>query len=193
MEGWSFHHSIVSGSGFLCCFLLFQPSLWTISKECAPSRATRGLAGVDEAGRGPLAGPVIAAAVILPGAGISQRLFDSKKITQKKREALYKTILSEAIGVGMGVIGQDEIDLLNILQATLKAMSLAIGSLPTSPDFILIDGPHGLSLPIPQRPIKKGDQLSNSIAAASIVAKVTRDRIMLEYHEKYPPVSFRQT
>lgn len=148
------------------------------------------IAGVDEVGRGPLAGPVIAAAVILPKAGIREKLFDSKKITQKKREKLYETIHSEAIGVGVGVIGQDEIDLLNIFQASLKAMVSAIRKLPLPPDFILIDGPHGLSLPIPQKPIKKGDQLSNSIAAASIVAKVTRDRLMLEYHERYPQYHF---
>jgi ribonuclease HII len=190
MEGWvvpSFH-CVWERVPVLFPSLPTQPMDY-FERMCSKQGYQR-IAGVDEAGRGPLAGPVIAAAVILPGAGIGQRLFDSKRITQKKREDLYKTILSEAIGVGMGVIGQDEIDLLNILQATLKAMSLAIGSLPISPDFILIDGPHGLSLPIPQRPIKKGDQLSNSIAAASIVAKVTRDRIMLEYHEKYPQYHF---
>jgi ribonuclease HII len=148
------------------------------------------IAGVDEVGRGPLAGPVVAAAVILPQGGISQKLFDSKKISPKKREALYPSILSEALGVGIGAVGQEEIDLLNILQATLKAMALAIGNLPFPPDFILIDGPHGLNLPIPQKPIPKGDQLSNSIAAASIVAKVTRDRMMLEWHGKYPEYNF---
>jgi ribonuclease HII len=170
------------------------PSLPTQPMDYFESRCSRQgyrrIAGVDEVGRGPLAGPVIAAAVILPEAGISQRLFDSKKITQKKREDLYKIIFSEAIGVGMGVVGQDEIDLLNIFQATLKAMALAVRDLPIPPDFILIDGPHGLSLPIPQKPIKKGDQLSNSIAAASIVAKVTRDRMMLGYHERYPQYQF---
>jgi ribonuclease HII len=153
-------------------------------------RGYRRIAGVDEVGRGPLAGPVVAAAVILPDAGISERLFDSKAITHKKREDLYRTIFSEAVGVGVGVIGQDEIDLLNILQASLKAMVLAVRDLPISPDFILIDGPQGLGLPVPQKPIKKGDRLSNSIAAASIVAKVTRDRMMVGYHEKYPQYHF---
>lgn len=148
------------------------------------------IAGVDEVGRGPLAGPVVSAAVILPKDGIGQKLFDSKKISSKKRENLYKLILSEALGVGIGIIGQEEIDLLNIFQATLKAMALAVGNLPTLPDFILIDGPQGLGLPIPQKPIRKGDQLCNSVAAASIVAKVTRDRMMLEWHQKYPQYNF---
>lgn len=148
------------------------------------------IAGVDEVGRGPLAGSVVAAAVILPRDGIGERLFDSKKISSKKREHLYESILVKAQGIGIGIIGQEEIDRLNILQATLKAMAVAIENLPTPPDFILIDGPHGLRLPIPQKPIRKGDQLSNSIAAASIVAKVTRDRMMLECHQKYPQYNF---
>jgi ribonuclease HII len=148
------------------------------------------IAGVDEVGRGPLAGPVVAAAVILPKGGIGQKLFDSKKISPKKREDLYESILSKALGVGIGAIGQEEIDLLNIFQATLKAMTLAVGNLPIPPDFILIDGPQGLSLPVTQKPIRKGDQLSNSIAAASIVAKVTRDRMMLEWHQRYPQYNF---
>ena len=148
------------------------------------------IAGVDEVGRGPLAGPVVAAAVILPKDGIGEELFDSKKISSKKREELNEIILSKALGVGIGTIGQEEIDLLNILQASLKAMSLAVKNLPTPPDFILIDGLQGLTLPIPQKPIRKGDQLSNSIAAASIVAKVTRDRMMLECHQRFPQYNF---
>ncbi len=153
-------------------------------------RGFQRIAGVDEVGRGPLAGPVLAAAVILPEGGIGQKLFDSKKITPKKREDLSQAILSEAIGVGIGIVGQEEIDLLNIFDATLKAMGLAVESLPIPPDFILIDGPHGLRIPIAQKPIRKGDQLSNSIAAASIVAKVTRDRMMLDWHQKYPQYNF---
>ena len=148
------------------------------------------IAGVDEVGRGPLAGPVVAAAVILPKDGIEEELFDSKKISSKEREKLYEIILSKTLGVGIGTIGQEEIDLLNIFQATLKAMALAVENLPTPPDFLLIDGPQGLRLSIPQKPIRKGDQLCNSIAAASIVAKVTRDRMMLEYHQKYPHYNF---
>ena len=148
------------------------------------------VAGVDEVGRGPLAGPVVAAAVVLPRDGIGEKLFDSKQIPSKKREELYEIIFSRALGVGIGTIGQEEIDQLNILEATLKAMVLAIGRLPIPPDFILIDGNQGLRLSIPQKPIRKGDQLSNSIAAASIVAKVTRDRMMLDYHQKYPHYNF---
>ncbi len=153
-------------------------------------RGYQRIAGVDEVGRGPLAGPVIAAAVILPKDGIKERLFDSKKISAKKREHLYGAILSEAQGVGIGMIGQEEIDRINILQATLKAMALAIQNLPILPDFILIDGSQGITLPVPQKTIRKGDQLCNSVAAASIVAKVTRDRMMLEYHQQYPQYNF---
>jgi len=154
-------------------------------------RGYRRIAGVDEVGRGPLAGPVVAAAVILPQAGIGEKLFDSKQISSKKREELYETISSEAEGVGIGIVGQEEIDRINILQATLKAMALAIQNLPHPPDFILIDGSQGgLALSIPQKPIRKGDRLCNSIAAASIIAKVTRDRMMLECHQRYPQYNF---
>jgi len=153
-------------------------------------RGYQKIAGVDEVGRGTLAGPVVAAAVILPKDGIGERLFDSKKISPKKREHLCETILSEAQGVGIGIIGQEEIDRINILQATLKAMAVAIQNLPILPDFILIDGSQGITLPVPQKTIRKGDQLCNSIAAASIVAKVTRDRMMLECHQQYPQYNF---
>jgi ribonuclease HII len=148
------------------------------------------IAGLDEVGRGPLAGAVVAAAVILPKNGIEEELYDSKKISSKKREELYEIILSKALGVGIGMVGQEEIDLLNIFQATLKAMALAVENLPIPPDFLLIDGIQGLRLSIPQKPIRKGDQLSNSIAAASIVAKVTRDRMMLDWHQRYPQYNF---
>ncbi len=148
------------------------------------------IAGVDEAGRGPLAGPVVAAAVILPEEGIGERLFDSKQIPSKKREELYELILKKALGVGVGLVHQEEIDFLNILRATLKAMTLAIENLSLTPDFILIDGDQPLPLPFPQRSIRKGDRLCNSIAAASIVAKVTRDRIMMECHRRFPQYNF---
>ncbi len=150
----------------------------------------RRIAGVDEAGRGPLAGPVVAAAVILPEDGIGERLFDSKKISPNRRYALYDLILSRALGVGIGSVWQEEIDLINIFQATLKAMSLAVKNLPYPPDFILIDGNRGIDIPLPQKAIRKGDQLCQSISAASIVAKVTRDRIMDEFHMIYPQYNF---
>jgi len=153
-------------------------------------RGYRRIAGIDEVGRGPLAGPVVAAAVILPGQGIGQELFDSKQISPKKREVLYTSILSGALGVGIGIVGPEEIDDLNILQATHKAMIVAVQNLPSPPDFILIDGIHGLRLPIPQKTLPKGDQRCDSIAAASIVAKVTRDRMMMEYHARYPQYDF---
>jgi ribonuclease HII len=153
-------------------------------------RGYQRIAGVDEVGRGPLAGPVVAAAVILPQKGIEERLYDSKKISSKKRDELYERILSKASGVGIGIIGQVEIDLLNIFQATLKAMALAIENLPHPPDFVLIDGNQVVPIPLPQKPIRKGDQLSTSIAAASIVAKVTRDRMMMDWHQKYPHYNF---
>ncbi len=148
------------------------------------------IAGVDEVGRGPLAGPVVAAAVILPRDGIGFQLFDSKQISSRKGEELYPSILEKALGVGIGIIGQEEIDTLNIFQATLKAMIVAIEKLPQLPDFLLIDGTQGLRFSVPQKSIAKGDRLSNSIAAASIVAKVTRDRIMDECHQKYPEYDF---
>jgi len=154
------------------------------------SRGFQRIAGIDEVGRGPLAGPVVAAAVILPRQGISQELFDSKKLSSQKRDDLYDVILSEALGVGVGVVGQKTIDLLNILEATLEAMALAVKNLGTLPDFLLVDGLHGPRLPIPQKPIPKGDQLSNSISAASIIAKVTRDHLMEEYHREYPQYNF---
>ncbi|MBM4341507.1 MAG: ribonuclease HII [Deltaproteobacteria bacterium] len=153
-------------------------------------RGYQRIAGVDEAGRGPLAGPVVAAAVILPEEGIGQKLFDSKQIPSKKREELHEVILSKAVGVGIGTIYAEEIDLLNILQAALKAMVLAVESLPLSPDFILIDGNQSIPSTLPQKPIRKGDRICNSIAAASIVAKVTRDRMMLDCHQQYPQYNF---
>ena len=153
-------------------------------------RGYRQIAGVDEVGRGPLAGPVVAAAVILPEKGIPARLLDSKQLSPRRREELYPIILSQALGVGVGTVGAEEIDRVNILQATFQAMIQAIERLPFSPDFLLIDGNQGLRFSVPQKSIPKGDRLSNSIAAASIVAKVTRDRMMDEYHRQYPQYNF---
>lgn len=150
----------------------------------------RRIAGIDEAGRGPLAGPVVAAAVILPEEGFPLRLFDSKKIPSKKREELYGQILEKALGVGIGIVPPEEIDRINILQATLKAMVLAVERLPLTPDLILIDGRQRLPIPLPQRSLCKGDTMCNSIMAASIVAKVTRDGLMLEGHRRYPQYNF---
>ncbi len=150
----------------------------------------RNIAGIDEAGRGPLAGPVVAAAVIFPRGWIDEEITDSKRLTPRRREYLHGKILSHSRSVGIGVVDQGEIDRTNILQATLKAMEMAVMKLSPHPDYLLVDGIQGIPIQIPQRPIKKGDTLSISIAAASIVAKVTRDRMMMEHHERYPQYNF---
>ena len=156
----------------------------------------RNIAGIDEAGRGPLAGPVVAAAVIFSrewtneGGWTDEGITDSKRLTPQRREELYDKILSSAQSIGIGVVDQGEIDRTNILQATLKAMEMAVLQLSPLPDYLLVDGIHGISIQIPQLLIKRGDTLSISIAAASIVAKVTRDRIMIEHHERYPRYNF---
>jgi ribonuclease HII len=154
------------------------------------SHGFRLIAGLDEAGRGPLAGPVVAAAVILPIPGFQEQLWDSKKLCPEKREFLYQKILHLAVTVGTGIVEADEIDRINIGRATEKAMALAVRHLGRQPNLLLIDGIIPVPLPMPQRTIIKGDNLCVSIAAASVVAKVTRDRIMMAYHEKYPQYNF---
>jgi ribonuclease HII len=150
------------------------------------------VAGIDEAGRGPLAGPVVAAAVILPPGYLNSEINDSKKLSAAKREELYEIISKEAVAIGMMVVDADVIDRVNILQATLQAMRDAVLELPTSPDFLLIDGNQRVPILTPQKPIVKGDALSISIAAASIIAKVSRDRIMEMYHRQFPQYNFQQ-
>ena len=148
------------------------------------------VAGIDEAGRGPLAGPVVAAAVILfPQTGIPG-LNDSKLLSELKRERLFSEIKSKALSIGVSVISPDIIDSVNIYQATRLAMKEAVEKLQTRPELLLIDGPLSIDLEINQQAIIKGDRLSNSIAAASIVAKVTRDQIMLQLHEQFPLYRF---
>ena len=144
------------------------------------------VAGVDEAGRGPLAGPVIAAAVIFQKKRIPKGLNDSKKLTARTREKLYARILEKAIAVGVGEASVDEIDLINIRQATHLAMARAVRALSPAPAFALVDGNDAPALPCPCDTIVGGDGISLSIAAASIVAKVTRDRLMAELHELHP-------
>ena len=148
------------------------------------------IAGVDEAGRGPLAGPVVAAAVILPKNHNIQGLRDSKKLAKKKREELYPLIYKEAISVGIGEIDEKTIDKINIRQATFKAMQIALGKLTPRPDKALIDGEKLPSQIIPNIGIIGGDSIEDSIKAASIVAKVTRDRIMKEYSIIFPEYGF---
>lgn len=153
-------------------------------------RGFRCLAGIDEVGRGPLAGPVTAAAVVLPADLDLPDVRDSKQLSPSQREACSRTILSSALDVGIGLVEAPEIDRINILQATLRAMALAIGNLENPPDYLLIDGPYRLPLHFPQEGIPKGDQKCLSIAAASIVAKVHRDRLMCDYHRLYPVYGF---
>lgn len=159
-------------------------------EEEIQAQGFRVIAGLDEAGRGPLAGPVVAAAVVLAPTKKMAGIDDSKKLSPKQREKIFSLILQQAAAVGIGVVDAREIDRLNILRASLKAMEQAVQNLPLSPDFLLIDGIHSLTLPLAQRAIPKGDQRCQSIAAASIVAKVTRDRLMLAYHDEYPQYNF---
>jgi ribonuclease HII len=147
------------------------------------------IAGLDEAGRGPLAGPVVAGCVILNPHVIIPGLNDSKKLTEGQRDRLCKSICESASDFGVGIVDADEIDRINILEATKKAMLLAVEDLKAPPDYLLIDA-LTLGINIPQKGLIKGDSRSASIAAASIIAKVTRDRIMVRYHELYPEYGF---
>jgi len=148
------------------------------------------IAGIDEAGRGPLAGPVVAAAVVLPRSHAIPGVDDSKKLTAARRDTLYDCIMAAALAVGVGISDNLTIDRINILQATLRAMETAVRELPVVPDYLLIDGISKTSLHIPQKTVKQGDSRSMSIAAASIIAKVTRDRLMAEYDRHYPGYGF---
>ena len=148
------------------------------------------ICGIDEAGRGPLAGPVVAGAVILPKDRLILYANDSKKLSEKKREELYDVIMSEALCVGVGVVSPEVIDEINILQATYEAMRQAISQLAIKPDLLLNDAVTIPEVDIKQVPIVKGDAKSLSIACASIIAKVTRDRMMREYDKIYPEYGF---
>jgi ribonuclease HII len=148
------------------------------------------IAGVDEAGRGPLAGPVVSAAVILDPKHAISGLKDSKQLSTLQREALYEVICDKALAYGIGRAEVWEIDTLNILQATLLSMRRAVLQLPIKPSMVYIDGQHCPILPYPMRAIVKGDSLIQAISAASIIAKVTRDRLMMQYHQAYPEYGF---
>ena len=148
------------------------------------------IAGIDEVGRGPLVGPVVTAAVILPRDFYDERINDSKKLTEKKRELLYDVIMENAVSVGIGISSEDVIDEINILEATKKAMIEAVNNLSIKPEHLLIDAVK-LNIDIPQTSIIKGDAKSESIAAASIIAKVTRDRMMTELDKKHPEYDFK--
>ncbi|MEJ2696684.1 MAG: ribonuclease HII [Candidatus Sulfobium sp.] len=150
------------------------------------------LAGVDEAGRGPVAGPVVAAAVIMPDSLRIEGLRDSKKVPEKEREVLFREIVCQAEDIGVGIVGHEEIDRLNILGATRKAMQSAVWDLRLTPDLVVIDAVTLPSLKARQLSFFKAESKSASVAAASIVAKYVRDAVMLHYHDVYPAYNFRK-
>lgn len=150
------------------------------------------IAGVDEAGRGPLCGPVVAGAVILPKNYHLEGLTDSKKLSEKKREEFYQKLHEDAIAIGVGIVSAKEIDEINILEASRKAMYLAIEDLGITPEYILSDAMSLNDIDIPSRPIIHGDALSLSIAAGSVIAKVTRDHIMLEIDKEHPEYNIKK-
>lgn len=165
---------------------------WLEYEDKAFSEGYNIVCGVDEAGRGPLAGPVYAAAVILPKGYVIDGVNDSKKLTEKKRELLFDVIRNEAVACSIGIADEKEIDEINILQATFLAMRRAVEGLSVKADIALIDGNKKPGLDITEWDIVKGDAKSASIAAASIIAKVSRDRYMLEMAEKYPEYHFEK-
>ena len=148
------------------------------------------ICGVDEAGRGPLCGPVVAAAVILPKDICIEGVNDSKKLSEKKREKLYDDIMTRALAVGVGISDVDVIEKVNILNATKLAMIQAINNLQITPDYVIVDGNQKIDITIPLDTVIKGDAKSESIACASIIAKVTRDRMLLKYDKAYPEYGF---
>ncbi len=166
-----------------------EVNLWEIEKTWA-DRGFHAICGIDEAGRGPLAGPVCAAAVILPEGVEIPGLNDSKKLTDKKRRELFPIIEEQALAYGIGWASQEEIDDINILQATFLAMSRAVEQLNIRPDLALVDGNRAPTLDLPVETVVKGDSLSASIAAASVLAKVSRDDVMLRMAEEYPGYGF---
>ena len=163
--------------------------LWRFEEELF-SNGIKMIAGIDEVGRGPLAGPVVAAAVILPEGIFIEGINDSKKVNKLRREAIYNVIMKEALGVGIGIVENDIIDEINILNATKLAMKEAVKKLPCVPQYLLIDALELDDIAIKQKGIVGGDGKSISIAAASIVAKVTRDQIMERYDSSYPEYKF---
>jgi ribonuclease HII len=165
--------------------------LWALEKK-ARDMGHQIVAGIDEAGRGPLAGPVVSAAVILPDDVDLPGIDDSKKLTPARRNRLYNRLYTVARAIGIGVVDTAEIDRVNILQATLRSMAMAVANLEPRPDHLLIDGIFTIASDVSQQAIKKGDSLSISIAAASIVAKVTRDRIMAQLDILFPEFGFIQ-
>jgi ribonuclease HII len=166
-----------------------EPDPWAFERR-ARKKGFRRIAGLDEAGRGPLAGPVVSAAVILPRRFPVEGVGDSKKLAPAKRLYLYEKIYEYAAGIGIGIVDAVEIDRINILKASLLSMSISIQNLDPRPDFLLVDGICPVASDIPQETITGGDALAISIGAASIVAKVTRDRLMERYDLEFPEFGF---
>ncbi len=166
-----------------------KADLWAFEKALAADGHAK-IAGVDEAGRGPLAGPVVSAAVILPADFDAREITDSKQLTVRQRERLLGHIYAHAQAIGIGIVDALEIDRINILQAAKLSMVMALENLGPQPDYVLIDGNFTIQTLLPQQPIVKGDARSISIAAASIVAKVSRDKLMLRYHDDFPQFGF---
>ena len=161
---------------------VYEKSLW--------QKDIKLVAGIDESGRGPLAGPVVAAVAIFPPFKKIEGIRDSKQLSPSRREQLFEFIIREALDWGVGIVSERIIEEINILQATRLAMIKAIQDMKTSPEFLLIDGPISLDVDISQKPIIKGDEKSFSIGAASIIAKVLRDRLMRKYHRLFPEYGF---
>lgn len=168
----------------ILAMLSYERAMWAIGIER--------IAGIDEAGRGPLAGPVVAAAVIFPQAVRIAGVNDSKKLSPSQREQLYRKISAAALAIGIGIVAERVIDQINILQATYRAMKDAIASLSLQPQHVLVDGRSIPDLDLPQTAIIGGDARCFSVAAASIIAKVTRDRLMREYDRQFPEYGFAQ-
>jgi ribonuclease HII len=172
------------GSGLACDPLFFERSARASGYSC--------IAGLDEAGRGPLAGPVVAAAAVLPEGQLIPGLTDSKQVAESERERLFDVIRERAVCYGIGIVDERTIDEVNILQATIIAMERALEQLSPRPDYLLIDALTLKRVQLPQIPLIKGDCRSHSIAAASILAKVARDRLMVALHEMFPQYNFQK-
>ena len=173
--------------------LLRLQELKKIEEDIYTSQKINYICGIDEAGRGPLAGPVVVASVIMPRDSMIEGVNDSKKVSEKKREKLYEEIIENAISYSVGIVDQKEIDRVNILNATKAGLTESIKGLEVKPEMILVDALTGIdTCGIPYQSIINGDAKSYSIAAASIIAKVTRDRIMRQWHEVYPEYNFIQ-
>ncbi len=166
-----------------------ERDLWLFESK-AIEKGFSYIAGIDEAGRGPLAGPVVSAAVLLPTSFHDPDITDSKKLSPKKRSYLYEKLYDQAVSIGIGIVDNIEIERINILNAALLSMSISVKNLSPQPDYLLIDGKFRIPTDLPQEPIIRGDALSISIAAASIVAKVSRDRLMERYDQDYPQFGF---